>query len=217
MVPELGDFAVIPIDGPVGFMIRVGEWANGSGFRNYEHAEVYVGMADKHAPWGFTMGAYPGGARLKMVPDPARWQTGWLWSTGHISLTAAQRGAIVDTALSLKGTPYSWLDYGALAAHRLHLPVPGLKLYIGSSHSMICSQLVDYCYRVNGVQLFHNRWPGYVTPADLANLILGNLARKHAARVRLPDCQSPAGLRILRPHRELPPVRRDKPRAAGLP
>jgi hypothetical protein len=36
---------------------------------------------------------------------------------------------------------------------------------------MICSQLVDYCYRVNDVELFKDgRWPGYVTPACLYSL-----------------------------------------------
>jgi hypothetical protein len=36
---------------------------------------------------------------------------------------------------------------------------------------MICSQLVDYCYRQNGVELFHDgRWPGYVTPGCLYSL-----------------------------------------------
>ena len=37
---------------------------------------------------------------------------------------------------------------------------------------MICSQLVDYCYLMAGVHLFNDgRWPGYVTPEDLANVI----------------------------------------------
>ena len=65
------------------------------------------------------------------------------------------------------------MDYFALALHRLGIPAPELKRYIGSSKHLICSQLVDLVYAEAGIHLFtDNRWPGYVTPADLANLIL---------------------------------------------
>jgi len=38
---------------------------------------------------------------------------------------------------------------------------------------MICSQLVAWCYEQAGIQLFSDerRWEGYVTPADLAELV----------------------------------------------
>lgn len=170
MNPLQGDYAVVPVGGQVGRLIRVGQWLNGDGFRNYEHAEIYVGLPDKAAPLGYTMGAYPGGARLKPVP---RHQNGWLWSTGHIPLTDRQRNLLVTAALGCRGVPYSSLDYFALAAHRLHIPAPHLRAFIESSGHMICSQLVDYCYSKAGVPLFtDNRWCGYVTPEDLANRIL---------------------------------------------
>jgi len=164
-----GDFAVIPIAGPVGKLISVGEWLNGSAFGDYDHAEIYVGMADPNAPYGYTMGAYPGGARL--CPVLPR-QKGWLWSSGKLDLTADQREQIVRNALACKGIGYSAADYFALAAHRLHVPVPGLREYIKDSGHQICSQLVDWCYMKAGVQLFADgRWEGYVTPADLAGLL----------------------------------------------
>lgn len=163
--PQPGDFAVIPISGPVGTLISIGEFLNGSGFGRYDHAEIYVGN-------NMTLGAYPGGASLVPVPVV---QDGWLWSTGHIQLTEAQRAAIVNNAMACKGIPYSALDYFALAAHHFHIPAPDLKNYIQSSKHMICSQLVDFCYMNAGVHLFNdNRWPGYVTPADLAQVILHN-------------------------------------------
>lgn len=171
VTPQIGDYACIPVHGTTGLLIRIGQWLNGNGFKNYEHAEVYVGGADKNAPLGYTMGAYPEGASLHPVPA-VQWQQGWLWSTGHIELTPAQRMQITKVALACKGIPYSELDFVALALHRFHIPVPGLKAYIGSSHQMICSQLVDFCYRQAGVQLFPGEWPGYVTPAMLANRIL---------------------------------------------
>jgi hypothetical protein len=165
VVPLPGDFACLQISGDVGEMIRIGQWMCGDGFHNFEHAEIKVNETQ-------TLGAYPGGADLVTIPAV---QDGWLWSTGAIRLTDMQRAKIVETALSLKGTPYSALDYFAIAAHRLGIPDPDHEIqdFIGDRKSMICSQLVDYCYLQAGVHLFNDwRWPGYVTPADLANVIM---------------------------------------------
>jgi hypothetical protein len=166
ITPLPGDFACLQISGQVGELIRVGQWLCGDGFHNFEHTEVKVDDTQ-------TLGAYPGGADLVTLP-PVADQSRWLWSAGVIPLTDAQRAAIVKTAMSLRGTPYSALDYFAIAAHRLHIPDPDneLERYIGETGHMICSQLVDYCYMTAGVHLFNDkRWPGYVTPADLANVI----------------------------------------------
>ena len=67
----------------------------------------------------------------------------------------------------MRGTRYSFLDYDALAMHRLGIYVPGLRGYIADSRHMICSQLCDRAYDLGGVHLFDNRWEGYVTPGDL--------------------------------------------------
>lgn len=159
-LPQPGDFAVLPISGPVGKLIALGERLNGDAFTQYQHAVVYVGN-------GQTMGAYPGGAHIR--PLPAQ-ENGWLWS--HVNLTEAERAAIVNSALACQGIRYSALDYFALAAHRLEIPAPGLRDYIEDTRHLICSQLVDFCYMSAGVHLFNdNRWPGYVTPASLAFVI----------------------------------------------
>lgn len=165
LVIQPGDFAVIPVSGAVGKLISIGEWLNGDGFTDYDHAEIYVGNNQ-------TIGAYPGGAHLVQLPQ--EWP-GWLWSSGHITLTDGERAGIVSQAMALQGVPYSELDYFALFAHRMHIPAPLLKEYVASSKHLICSQLVDYCYMQSGVHLFNdNRWPGYVTPADLAHSIESN-------------------------------------------
>jgi hypothetical protein len=71
----------------------------------------------------------------------------------------------------LVDVPYSFLDYGALALHRLHIPAPGLRAYIQDSGHAICSQLVDEGARRGGWQLFDDqRWEGYVTPGALRRL-----------------------------------------------
>lgn len=167
MITQPGDFTCIPMHGEAGKLIRVAQFLNGDGFKNYEHAEV---LATKTQ----TMGAYPGGAKLESLA-PLNYQQGWLWSSDSIGvrLSEKQRQSICQVALSLAGTPYSPLDYFALVAHRLHIPGgPLLEDYISSQKHMICSQLVDYCYMLSGVHLFNDGRPtGYVTPEDLANVI----------------------------------------------
>jgi hypothetical protein len=170
-----GDFCCVPISGSLGKLVSFGEWLDGSGFTDYDHAEIFVGMADEKGPYGYTLGAYPDGAHLVPLPVQPFDMYDALWSTGHISLTTEQRDAIVISAVKLTGTPYSALDYFALVAHRLHMPVPLLRDYISSTEHMICSQLVDYVYSEAGVHLFTDgRWPGYVTPADLAHVIISD-------------------------------------------
>ena len=175
MTPQPGDFACVHVKGDVGALISIGEWLNGNSFSMYDHACIYVGMPDSNGPHGYVMGAQPDGARL----DPLRPEqfTGtdrnWVWSTGKILLSPAQRDSIVNYAVACKGIGYSWADYFALAAHRLHIPIPGLRGYIASSKSMICSMLIDWTYAQAGVHLFNGVWQGYVTPAMLASLIGG--------------------------------------------
>jgi len=73
------------------------------------------------------------------------------------------------------GKPYSWLDYAAIAAaaHSWHLWAPGLKHSLASTKHLIGSQQVDRAERDGGVHLFADRrWPGFVRPSDLADLIV---------------------------------------------
>ncbi|MER8186950.1 hypothetical protein [Kitasatospora sp. NPDC094015] len=157
------------MDGGVGRLIRIGQWLNGDGFLDFEHAFVLVD--DDHL-----VEAQPGGAELR--PASVYRDHPMLWSTGIVPLTDEQRGAVVAAALGYQGVPYSFADYAALAAHRFHLPVgPLIKGYVASTKHMICSQLVDQCYHDAGVRLFRDgRWSGYVTPADLANRLTGRVS-----------------------------------------
>lgn len=170
--PRPGDFALVSVHGRVGVLISFGEWLDGDGFSHFDHAEVYVGQPDDAGPYGYTVSAYPDGDGRKPLPCPAADLPGALWSTGIIALTQDDRDAIVAWCLANEHVRYGWLDYLALAAHRLRLPVPGLRRYIGRSGRMICSQLTDYAYGQAGVYLFTDgRWPGFCTPADLARCL----------------------------------------------
>lgn len=162
--PLPGDFEVVPMGGEGGKLIHFAQWLNGDGFANYEHARLYLGD-------GKIVEAQPGGARIAPLSE----NDGGLWSTGIISLTDIQRQIIVGAGRKYVGVPYSAADYFAIAAVRLKigLAVPYLRNYVATSKHMICSQLVDKCYQNARVQLFKDgRWNGYVTPADLADLLL---------------------------------------------
>lgn len=171
--PLPGDFFLVSFDGRNpnlsdpkhwamnGGLIRIGQWLNGDGFSQYEHAAIYIGG-------GQIIEAQSSGVAYANV---SRYQSlDTFWSTGILVPNAGQRSAIVAAARGYVGTPYSWPDYAALAAKRLHLGplVPGLKAYVADTGHMICSQVVDQCWHDAGIELFtDDRWPGYVTPGSL--------------------------------------------------
>lgn len=161
--PKKGDFFLAPISGIGGRGIRLGEAALGYGWVKIQHAGIYLGGTE-------TLEAMPGGA---IIGDIDRFDPESLvWSTDSFDLTDIQREMIHEIAIGYEGTPYSWADYAALALHRFHLWVPGLKYFIMTSGHMICSQLVDRVYYHAGIHLFEDgRWDGYVTPPDLLNLL----------------------------------------------
>lgn len=161
-VPLPGDIGLTSIAGPVGWGIRLGEFLLGDGVTPYEHAFIVLDDAT-------LLEAEPGGARVAGLDEYAGRTVEYVCPPG---LTAAQRYAICAAARSYVGVKYSFVDYGAIAAHRFRLPIPGLRRYIASTGHQICSQLVDQCYQDAGVHLFNDgRWPGYVVPADLAALL----------------------------------------------
>jgi uncharacterized protein YycO len=155
---KTGDFGLVHMGGRGGRLIRLGQYLNGSGFADYEHAFVYIGN-------GLIVEAEPSGAKAV----PLHYQN-VLWSSGIINPTDDQRQAIAEAADGYVGTPYSIADYFALAARRFHIPAPHLRAYVATSKHMICSQLVAKCYADAGCPLY-DRWTGYVTPGDLCKLL----------------------------------------------
>ncbi len=160
--PLPGDIGLTQISGAVGTFIRFGQWLNGNGFGEYQHAFLVL-------PDGRLLEAEPGGASIRSLSkyDGAR-----VLYACPASLTDEQRERICQAAQRYVGVPYSFADYLAIAAHRFRLPLPGLRGYVAASRHMICSQLVDQCYQDAGVHLFDDgRWPGYVTPMALYDLL----------------------------------------------
>lgn len=159
--PEPGTIGLTQISGEVGRGIEFGQWLNGEGFERWEHAFVLL-------PGDLILEAEPGGARIV----PLHYSDVY-WCRGLYRLlppkTPAQDAALNQVAQQFKGVPYSFLDYGALAAHRLHIPVPGLRDFIKDSGHEICSQMADDFYLRLGAHIFTDRWTGDVTPASLYN------------------------------------------------
>jgi len=211
---RLCDFAAVPVRGAAGAGIALGEWMNGSqGWTSYRHVLGYAGWYEKPpGAWDpryvsftgagdsaivtgtghYVFEAQPGGARFRLLPGRPEEIPGSLWSTGKVKVTPAERAAMSPRLIALQGTPYSAADYLALAAHRLRLhPLDNaLKDYVKNSAHMICSQLWDYIYAQAGNHLFADgRWPGYVTPWDIAQLLAG--AEGMTARALLTALRSP--------------------------
>lgn len=156
-MPQPGDFGLVAISGNVGRLIRFGQWLNGNGWGDYQHAVLVLDNNE-------LIEAEPGGARIRPVSEYDG--TNVIWSDWP--LTDAERAAIVAAGRSLEGVPYSFLDYLALAAHRLHIWLPGLRKFIAAGGHDICSQLVALGYQLGGKAMFADgRWPGYVTPMAL--------------------------------------------------
>jgi hypothetical protein len=158
--PLPGDIGLVTMGGETGKLIRLGQWLDGDGFENFEHAFVYLGP-DK------IIEAEPGGAQIRDFHYDLKTVH---WCTGIAKLwTPENRTYVPSVAVRYFGTPYSAADYFALVAKRLRLPgYPLLKNYVATSKHQICSQLADQIAYDCGVRIFDDgRWPGDVTPGSL--------------------------------------------------
>lgn len=159
--PAVGTIGLAGVHGSVGRLIEIGEWLNGDGFGTWEHAFLTLSPNTD-----VIIEAEPGGARFghwSVYPEI-------YWCHNIRALPGLDGVSVARHATKYLGTPYSFLDYFALAAHRLHIPAPALQSYIADSGHMICSQLVTQAHLDDGFKLFPNEWPGYVTPLALHNL-----------------------------------------------
>lgn len=163
--PKPGDIGLATTNGPVGALIRVGQWLNGDGFENFEHAFV---VTDEPGPHGRPMivQAEPGGAQFVELPnftDPVHYCIG----ISH-ELTPADRAAVSQAAIEFIGTGYGWLDYLSLVAVRLHwLDAGFIKNRVVSTKTVICSQLAAAAYWNAHCPIWPDEWTGNVTPGDL--------------------------------------------------
>lgn len=167
--PPVGSIGLVRVRGLVGLLIRLGQWMNGDGFRNYEHAFVVVANDSAASEGGvWIVEAEPGGCHEVPLSKYSGRYVLWL------ECPAAYGPAVSDVAMTYRGIAYSAEDYLAMAAQRLHLrPVATrLKRDVIRSGHVICSQMADAAAQQGGWHLFnHEVWPGYITPAELAQLV----------------------------------------------
>jgi hypothetical protein len=155
-----GRIGLTQIHGKLGLGIRFGQWCNGSGFENFEHA--FMDLGD-----GTIIEAEPGGARIRPLSEYAPETIHWCDAI-YGEIPSGLRASIALEARKLEHVPYSFLDYDALALHRLGLDTAWLQRYIENNGHLICSQLVDLAYARGGAHIFADgRWPGFVAPGDL--------------------------------------------------
>lgn len=162
-----GYIGLTQISGDVGKLIRLGQWLNGDGFWDYEHAFV-VGPDGKQI-----IEAEPGGAVLSPIDRYDLDKVLWLPCPPEF------QAAVAAEAVKLLGTPYSFADYFALASVRLHIFPSNILLrnYVKSSKHMICSQLADAAAARGGWHIFTDgRLPQDVTPGDLTRVALEQAA-----------------------------------------
>lgn len=169
-----GSFFLVSIGGASGFAIGVAQALCAAPSR-YAHAGIVISNS------GDIVEAEPGGARIGNLTEYAgrailicdgpvqtamqKWEGGQQdWSE------TALRQTVVAQARKMVGTPYSALDYAALALLHWGLPSGWVRRRVERSGRMICSQLADAAYRRAGIHLFSDgRLSGDVMPADLAN------------------------------------------------
>lgn len=174
--PQPGDIGFAPITGRGGKVARYGQVLLGDDCR-FHHA-YFVLPGSVRPELGAQLLAYeamPAGSRI--VPMDDRYGTGYAYA--RLPWTPGQRDAAIAYAVTKEGTPYSFADYLALTAQRLHIPAPRLDAYVASSGHEICSQAVDniVCQGVTDPrdarfeQVFHlfrdGRRASEVTPGDL--------------------------------------------------
>jgi uncharacterized protein YycO len=157
--PLPGDFGLVHIEGWSGKAISLGQRLVGSA-SYFSHAFVVIDS-------GNVVEAEPGGAIQSTLSDAVGNRR---VAYSDFALDGVQRARIVSAAIDLIGTPYSFVDYAAIGAVRL-LHFGLIEDYVSDSRHMICSQLVDECYGLAGIELFPHRACGNVTPGDLARLI----------------------------------------------
>lgn len=167
--PRPGSFGLVTVDGRIGRFIRLGQWFMGRAPKtpvHYAHAFLVL-------DGGAIIEAQTSGAVIDDVLDyahPDFLEKGHTVLLVDVHMDAVTRERVIGAGRALEGTPYSFLDYVYLAFLRLGLPSEWLRKRVATSRHMICSQLVDEAYRAAGLHLFTDRrFPGNVTPSDLAN------------------------------------------------
>lgn len=162
-----GDFYLTRISGLTGVFITLSQWAIGD-LSRYSHAGIYLGDY-KGDGVDYVAEAMPGGFQI----NPLSKYHGKELVHSDFQLSDGTRADIVRQAVSLEGTPYSYLGYLYVGLTAFNHCPKWVKNKVSSSDALFCSQAVDLVYSQNGVGLFDDgRLYLDVTPGDLARLLM---------------------------------------------
>lgn len=162
--PLPGSFGLARITGAVGLFVWLGQRLSGDGSR-WTHAFLVLDNNE-------ITEAQPEGTKIEPLEQYTSRTEVKFCDPLAGRPEPELRAQLVQTARALDGTRYNWFNYPALGLLALGIKPPCLRRFVRRTQSgMICSQLVDYVYMVNGVHLFDDgREPMDVTPGDLARL-----------------------------------------------
>lgn len=154
--PPIGSFFTVRTKGWMAWLIR---WACRSkrreGHPAVNHAGVYVGD-------GWVVEAEPSGAVKRRLSE---------YDGLYLNWHEYDAPGVAQAALELQGRGYGYLDILYVGLLQFHIRFNWLKERIEDTSRLICSQLVDLAFQMDGRQLFDDgRWNGDVTPQDLDNL-----------------------------------------------
>lgn len=149
-LPKTGDFMVTATSGIVGRLIRLITHSK------VNHAAICIGG-------NYIIEAEARGVRINTVSAYPK----AIWS--DMTLTDMQRQKSYDEAVSLLGTPYSFLDIAAQFFVRVfgwHAPKWALDRLADPGH-LQCAQVVELVYERIGIDLLHGKPMGLISPEDL--------------------------------------------------
>lgn len=163
--PKPGDYLVIKSRGWAARLIQIGTRSR------WNHAAIYVGIRNGVPT---IVEAKPRGVVYSPLSDYKR--TDYVVSARD--LTSWQRFKILREAERLADahTGYGWIDIVALAAVQFRACPDWLWKIARHINRIVCSQVVSVCWSRAGVEAIPNKDPWAVTPGDLADEELVELA-----------------------------------------
>lgn len=176
-----GDIQFGPIGGAVGVLVGAGQLILGDATPRSWKVR-HVGVVTQSIPNGSVTALLPNGPGDRIVKLVQAMPSGAEeitlgrehWTADHVYIRPAYHSSLVlatrvaEAARSYIGTPYSFLDYVALAGLHFGIRNGPVRRYVTSSKHMICSQLADQAMSDAGHHVFTDgRLPQDVTPAEL--------------------------------------------------
>lgn len=158
--PKPGNIGLTRISGLTGLLVGLGQFIIRDASR-YTHVFVVLDSNE-------LIEAMPGGAKIESLDKYAGTTKHGSQKAVYIDLglTSEQTIRMVDEARKLVGTPYSFLDYLALALERFGVKSARLEKYIADTGHMICSQLAVEAVERAGVDVFGEELSQKITPGD---------------------------------------------------